>query len=45
MTLIEIFESITFLLMLWLTLKNHQSLNAIKEDRRNLEILREMKND
>ena len=43
MTLIEIFENITFLLMLWLTFKNHQALNAAKEERRDLEIQKRFK--
>ena len=44
MTLIEIFENITFLLMLWLTFKQHQVLNAVKEERRDLEIQKRFKN-
>ena len=43
MTLIEIFENITFLLMLWLTFKQHQVLNAVKEERHDLEIQKRFK--
>ena len=43
MTLIEIFENVTFILMLWLAFKNHQVLSAAKEERRDLEIQKRFK--
>ena len=44
MTLIEIFENVAFVLMLWLAFKQHQILSAQKEERRDLEIQKRFKN-
>ena len=43
MTLIEIFENITFILLLLLSFKQHQILSTKKEERRDLEIQKRFK--